>query len=871
VADAREERSQAPPPGSGLIVRIVAGPAAGREIQLGAEALVLGRAGSAVPGLAEDHELSRLHARISRFDGRLLVEDLGSTNGTFVNGEPVAGPTVVGPGDVVWLGNTTLLVQGSEEAPPAVAPAEPPMPSPQGGLLARIAEVSDRYPKRILVGLFIFFVFAVVVGAPAVKRLTDERGFDPPKSEYVLTQDRIAAARGSFTVPLIALIQDNQDVNSPRVRADVERIANAMRREGSFDRIRTAYNSGGGAPSLISRDGKATYLLGFYKDVNQATREKVADRIRKKFEDQPRITFASAPATLPELRDQVRSDLQKSERYGIPILFLLSIFVFRGVVAALLPIIVGVVAIFGTFLSLRGLNAIPGVDINVFALNVVIALGLGLSIDYSLFVVSRYREELARVGKGREHTESYGAIPRPSLEGGGTQPFTGSEREALRRTMMTAGRTILFSAMTVAVAMGSLIVFEQPFIRSIGIGGAVCSLVAVFTALVALPALLAALGPRVNAGAPKRWKLAAERTARLEQRGFWYRLSQAVMRSPGPVALLSAALLIAIGIAFFRIEFTGVNSHTIPHSLGAFKADTVLTRDFASNPDATINVLIEAPASAAGEVQKYAVRLGNLRDVAFVVPPIKLKGALWEVDLRPWTDGLDKHSIDLVHDIRNMKTAFPKFVTGEPAGFIDQQKSFRSRLPLAAAILVVATLVILFLMTGSAVLPVKSLVMNMLTLAAALGVLVLVFQDGRLEKLLGYSSLGKLDASQPILIVAIAFGLSTDYAVFLLTRIAEARAAGASDNEAVAIGLQRTGRIVTQAALLFCVAVGAFVTSKVLFIKEVGLGMITAVIVDSTIVRGLLVPSLMAMLGARNWWAPKSLRWLHEKIGLSEG
>ena len=264
------------------------------------------------------------------------------------------------------------------------------------------------------------------------------------------------------------------------------------------------------------------------------------------------------------------------------------------------------------------------------------------------------------------------------------------------------------------------------------------------------------------------------------------------------------------------------------------------------------------------------MRLGNLADASFIVPPIKLKDNLWEVDVRPWTDGLDKRSVDLVHDIRDMKTPFKKFVTGEPAGFIDQQASFKSHLPIAVAILVFATLTILFLMTGSAILPIKSLIMNMLTLAAALGVLVLVFQDGRFENLLGYSGLGKLDSAQPILVAAIAFGLSTDYAVFLLTRIAEARASGASDNEAVAIGLQRTGRIVTQAAFLFCVAVGAFVTSKVLFIKEVGLGMITAVIVDSTIVRGLLVPSLMAMLGARNWWAPKPLKRLHERIGLSE-
>jgi RND superfamily putative drug exporter len=280
---------------------------------------------------------------------------------------------------------------------------------------------------------------------------------------------------------------------------------------------------------------------------------------------------------------------------------------------------------------------------------------------------------------------------------------------------------------------------------------------------------------------------------------------------------------------------------------------------------------VEAPPDAGTFVQKYADRVGRVENVAFVVPPVKLDGGLWQVDAGLWTDGLNDASVDTVKELRALDAPFPVTTSGQASGFLDQQESFKSRVPWALAILVVATLVILFLMTGSAVLPVKSLVMNLLTISATLGILVLVFQDGRLEGLLGFESLGALDSSQPILIVAIAFGLSTDYAVFLLTRISEARAAGASDKEAVAIGLQRTGRIVTQAALLFCVAVGAFITSKVLFIKEVGLGMITAVAIDSTIVRGLLVPSLMAMLGSRNWWAPRPLRRLHEKIGLSEG
>ena len=472
--------------------------------------------------------------------------------------------------------------------------------------------------------------------------------------------------------------------------------------------------------------------------------------------------------------------------------------------------------------------------------------------------------------KGRPASKVYGAIPRAEA---GDQ-FAGTESEALNRSIFTAGRTILYSAITVAIALASLLVFPQPFLYSMGIGGAVCALSAVTVSLVALPALLALLGPRINSLAPASWQRAAQRTASQERGGPWYRLSQFVMKRPATIAILSAGFLILVGLPAAGIKFTGVDITSVPSSLSARQVDDDLKRNFPPNPTSgAVTAVVEAPRSEAAKVEAFQEDLLARPEVdkRFDREPEPLKDNLWEVTLLPRGTPLSEPAIELVENIRAGPNPFPVTVAGDTATFVDQKASITSRLPLALAILCVVTLVVLFLMTGSVILPLKSLLMNFLSLSAAFGLLVLIFQEGFLEGPLGFETQGALEMSQPVLLFAIAFGLATDYAVFLLTRIKEARDAGASEKESVAIGLERTGRIVTQAALLFCIAIGAFATSSVIFIKEVGVGTALAVIIDATIIRGLLVPSLMALLGARNWWAPKPLRKLHERIGLSEG
>ena len=596
-----------------------------------------------------------------------------------------------------------------------------------------------------------------------------------------------------------------------------------------------------GGPGSRSSDGESAYVAVVFRDVNDAELDDAVERLKTEFEGQPEVKLGGAALAGPAVGEQVGEDIGRAELLAFPIIFVLSLLFFRGFVAALLPLFVGVLTIFGTFLVMRAINEV--LPLSIFALNLVIALGLGLAIDYSLFIVSRYREEIARSGPGPE---------------------------ALHQTLATAGRTVLFSTLTVAAALAALMVFPQQFLYSMGLGGMVVALVAATVSLVALPALLALLGHRINALAPKSFRGASERIARGESTGGWYRLSRAVMRRPALIATLTTALLLVLGSQFLRVDFTGFSAENLPKSSEPYQVDDALDQEFPANPTSSLNVAATAGESEQEEITALAGQIEELPGSAAVGEPRYLGSETWRIDVASAGDPLDQPSRQLVEGIRSLDTPLEPGVTGETADFVDQQSSLGSRLPFGLAILCVTTFVLLFLLTGSLILPLKALAMNLLTLSAAFGLLVLIFQDGRFEGLLAYESEGALEATQPVLLFALVFGLSTDYAVFLLSRIKEARDGGLDDTEAVASGLERTGRIVTAAAVLFCVAIGAFATSEIVFIKELGLGTALAVIIDATLIRALLVPSLMALLGRRNWWAPAPLQRLHRRIGLTE-
>jgi RND superfamily putative drug exporter len=683
-------------------------------------------------------------------------------------------------------------------------------------MMERLARLANRRARRTLVLAGVFFLIAGALGAGVADRL-DPYGADDPDTESVIADQRLEDA-GFRETGVVVLIRDRGRVGA--LTADLRRdpdVASVTR-------------------GPVSRDGRSTYLAAALSPTDDDARQDAAERIADELAGEPGVTVGGPAVAQKEVNEHVERDLRTAELYAFPLLFLLSLLFFRSLVAALLPLLVGVLAIVGTFLMLRVASELTSVSI--FALNLVTGLGLGLAIDYSLFIVSRYREEIARSGPGPE---------------------------AMRRTLATAGRTVLFSSLTVAGAIASLVVFPQRFLYSMGIGGFFVALIAAAIALIVLPAVLTLLGARVNSLTPAFLASRAERDARPAEEGFWFRLSQLVMRFPGRIAATTAALLIALGLPFLGIQFTSVDAQVLPESASARQVDDVLRSQFPPYRDTPITLAVSGDAGEAERVANAAAEVPGAADVG---PPLRLRGDTYAIDVVSSASPLDDRSQELVRDLRALDT--DALVTGQTAGFLDLQDSLVDHLPLVLAIVGVVTFVVLFLLTGSVVLPIKQILMNALGLSAVFGILVLIFQDGRLEGLLGYTSQGGLESTQPLLLFAVVFGLSTDYGVFLLSRIKEARDAGHSDSEAVAVGLERTGRIVTAAALLFCIAIGAFVTSQIVFIKQLGLGTAIAVLIDATIIRALLVPALMQLLGKWNWWAPAPLARLYSRIGLRE-
>jgi putative drug exporter of the RND superfamily len=700
-----------------------------------------------------------------------------------------------------------------------------------------LARLADGSARRVAIFAAIFFVVAGAIGGGVASRL-DPYGADDPATESVRADELLEDA-GDREIGVVVLIQD-APVSEPSTRDKVTAIVRGLRARPDVALVRGFYDTR--SRDFVSRDGDSTYLVVALRPTDDKEWQDAGEEIKDSLAETPGVTVGGPAVGEREVNEQVEKDLQMAELLAFPLLLLLSLLFFRSGVAALLPPMIGGLAIVGTFLLLRIASELTSVSI--FALNLTTGLGLGLAIDYSLFMVSRYREEIAKQGPGLA---------------------------AMRRTMATAGRTVFFSSLTVAVAVASLMIFPQRFLYSMGLGGALVALLAGTIALTVLPAVLTLLGSRVNALAPRFLQRRAEREARPAQAGFWYRLSRLVMRRPIPIATFSAIALIVVGIPFLGIKFTSVDAQVLPTSASARQVDDVLRSEFPPFRDTPIRVAVEGggPAAAA-EVRSDLTRVPG---VAAVSPPRQLENGVSVVEAIGTDPYIDSESRETVKSIRALQApdGSQVLVTGAAAGFLDFQSSLEDHLPISVAIIVGATLIILFLMTGSLVLPVKALVMNVLNLSAVFGILILIFQDGRLEGLLSYTSQGALEQTMPILLFAVAFGLSTDYAVFLLSRIKEARDRGATDSEAVAIGLERTGRIVTAAALLFAIAVGAFVTSEIIFIKEWGLGVALAVLIDASIIRALLVPSLMELLGKWNWWAPRPLRRLHNRFGLSEG
>jgi uncharacterized membrane protein YdfJ with MMPL/SSD domain len=677
-----------------------------------------------------------------------------------------------------------------------------------------------------------FVLVCAAWGGMVQSKLSSSRDdFDAPRSESVVAAQELARVSGSSAEPdFVALVRTPAGIDSATGRALVGQVVGVVTRQPVVGRVAAPF--GTPARTAVSADGTTTVVTAFFKQSDGTAARKDAQALKERLDRVGGVESGGPLLVYSQIDDQVRKDSSTAEVLAFPILLLLSFLFFRGLVAASLPLIVAAVSIIGTLAVLRTIVAFTSVSI--FSVNLVTALGLGLAIDYALFIVSRYREELA-VG--------------------------GPPETVLARTMASAGRTVAFSSGTVFLAFLALLVFPQQNVRSMGIGGLAVSAISGLAALLVLPAVLAKLGPRVNALAPQRLQRAARRNAQPDENGFWYRLAQFVMRRAVAVAVATGVLLIAIGLPVLGISFGRPDASALPADASARQVSEQIDATFGANASSPIVVAVHGPDGSDAQVAALAGRVRSLPGVAAVQPPVRVGAGLWQLDVISRGDAVSADAQDAVRSLRSLDPDPLRLaVSGEPARYVDQQTSLGHKLPLALTILVGTALVALLLMTGSVVLPIKAVLMNLLTLSATYGVLVFVFQQGHFEGLLGFTSTGSLEPESKVLLFVVAFALTTDYGVFLLGRIKEAKDSGLPNNEAVAHGLERTGRIVSSAALLMCIALGTLMVSKITYIKELGLGAVVAVAVDAVLVRALLLPALLTLLGRWNWWAPPGIR-----------
>jgi putative drug exporter of the RND superfamily len=725
-------------------------------------------------------------------------------------------------------------------------------------MLTRLGWFTVRRRRLVLSFTALFLLVAAVLGTGAFGVLQTE-GFDDPGSESSLAEELLDERfEGGEPNIVIVATADGASIDDPVVAAAGVDLTGRVAAIDGMEQV-VSYWSLGGAGTLRGADGETALVLA------RLTGDAAA--IEARFEElEAEIAGTQGPfevriggqeAVFSDIGGTIESDLVRAELIAIPLTLLLLLFVFRGVVAASLPLFVGVIAIFGTLLSLFLIGSVT--DVSIYAINLTTALGLGLGIDYSLFMVSRYREEL---GKGLD------------------------PHSAVVRTMETAGRTILISALTVAVSLSALLVFPMYFLRSFAYAGVAVVLLALAGSLLSLPALLAVLGHRVNS-----LRIGRARAERADHEGVWHRIATLVMRRPLPIAGTVVAVLLLLGAPFLGVQFGTPDDRVLPESAGSRQASEILRTEFTGNSAESFGVVADGvdvtdPArladvdetaaliSALGGVDRVESAAGTFVDGRLV--------ATGDLDARFAGDGATWMSVvpdfavaspegeTLVHEIRDLDVPLDLAVGGSAAALIDTKSAIGDALPLALTIIVLATFVLLFLLSGSLLVPVKALVLNVLSLTATFGAMVWIFQDGNLSELLGFTATGAIDISMPILMFCIAFGLSMDYEVFLLSRIKEEYDRTGDNEASVALGVERTGSIITAAAALLAITFFAFGTSGVSFIKLFGVGLGLAVLMDATVVRAFLVPAFMRLAGDANWWAPGPLRRFHDRYGLRE-
>jgi putative drug exporter of the RND superfamily len=736
-------------------------------------------------------------------------------------------------------------------------------------VLQRIALLAIAAPRRIIAVAALVMVACGIFGIPVAKHLS-AGGFQDPTSESAQATKMLVDKFGQGDMELLITVTSDDGAQAPAARSvgtDIVEQLKASRYVADTNSAWTAPASA--APALISKDGKTGLIVagitggesGAQKHANELTARLVYDR------DGVTVRAGGEAMTYVQINGQSEKDLLTMESIAIPLSFIVLVWVFGGLISAALPLAVGGFAILGSMAVLRAITLIT--DVSIFAMNLTVAMGLALAIDYTLLIISRYRDELA----------------------------DGADRDrALVRTMATAGRTVLFSAMTVALSMVAMVLFPMYFLKSFAYAGIAVVVFAAVAAIVVAPAAIALLGDRLDSLDVRRlarWVFRRPDPVRrpIEQ-NFWYRSTKFVMRRAVPVGVAIVSLLLVLGAPFLGIRWGFPDDRVLPQSLSARQVGDELRNDFAVDSARNVSIVIpNTNGVTPADLDRYAAALSQVPDVSSVSAPsgtfvggrpagppsaatgFKDGSAFLTVgSTAPLFTDASEAQIDRLRAVTPPADQQVQ-LTGVAQVNRDSSQAITSRLPMVLGIIAAITFVLLFLLTGSVVLPLKALALNVLSLTAAFGALVWIFQEGHLGAL-GTTPTGTLVANLPVLLFCIAFGLSMDYEVFLVSRIREywlkSGNTRADNDESVALGLARTGRVVTAAALLMAISFAALIAAQVAFMRMFGLGLTLAVLADATLVRMVLVPAFMHVLGRWTWWAPKPLARLHERIGISE-
>lgn len=736
-------------------------------------------------------------------------------------------------------------------------------------MITRLTERVIAAPKLVLTMVVVVLALCGAYGLGAADKML-AGGFEDPNAESSHARDVLDQQfhRGGATLVVKIDGAAGTDMStSPEAAAVGKKIVDQLEATDYIEKpILNVWADPSLAGELLSRDKTSTLIIAGVAGGDELAPGRAEDLSQQLTgtTDGFEVSVGGQALMFSQVNEQTSKDLLVAEAIAIPISFLLLIVVFGGVIAASLPVLIGVASIVGTLAFLRLVAGFT--DVSIFALNLTTAMGLALAIDYTLLIVTRYREELER-GLDR--------------------------RSAIIRTMDTAGRTVLFSGITVGLSLAALAIFPMYFLRSFAYAGIGVVVVAVLAALVITPALLMLLGERIDALNVRAW--IRRRLGRpepqpkpVEQTG-WYRVAMTVLRRAVPVAIVVPVILLVLGAPFLGIKFGFPDERVLPASASAHAVQQEIDAEYAQNSGGTVTAVVDG-AVTDDALREYAVSLSKVEGVGAVTTPIGVvvdgrqvapgnpadrAGDLSLITISSAADPLGDDGQDQIQTLRDVPAppGVEVSFTGMAAMNFDVVQALFTYLPWVLVVIAVTTYILLFLFSGSVVLPIKALVLNVLSLSATFGAMVWIFQDGHLGAF-GTTPTGYLVATMPVLMFCIAFGLSMDYEVFLLGRIREewlkSDKTKAANDHAVAVGLARTGRVVTAAALLMSIVFAGIAASEVSFMRMFGVGLTIAVLMDASIIRMLLVPAFMRIMGVGNWWAPAPLRKLHDRIGFTE-